>query len=245
MKDEFVAMVSHELRTPLNAILGWTQVMSQSPRDDDIVRRGLDVISRNTRIQAQLISDLLDMSRIVSGKLLLTIEKVNVNSLVQSAIETVLQAAEAKRITIHQDLDLTGDIAGDPARLQQMVWNLLWNAVKFTPDGGSVFVRLRHASSDIEITVRDTGVGIREDFLPHIFERFRQGDPSITRRFGGLGLGLSIVKYLVDLHGGTHQGRKPGGRTRRHLHRRAARGDVRRDSSRSIYSRRHFVGRRA
>ncbi len=210
VKDEFVAMVSHELRTPLNAILGWTQLMAQTSRDEDLVRRGIDVIGRNTRIQAQLISDLLDMSRIVSGKLRITIEKVNVRSLVQAAIDTVLQAAEAKQITIHQELDPTADVAGDPARLQQVAWNLLLNAVKFTPDGGSIFVRVRQAGSDVEITVRDTGVGIREDFLPHIFERFEQGDPSITRRFGGLGLGLSIAKHLVDLHGGTIGAASPG-----------------------------------
>ena len=203
VKDEFVAMVSHELRTPLNAILGWTHLMMQSGTDADVMGRGLDVISRNTRVQAQLISDLLDMSRIVSGKLRLTIEKVDLASLVRNAIETVQQTAENKRITIRQELDDEFPTAGDPARLQQIVWNLLWNAVKFTPEGGSVLVRLRHTGADAQITVTDTGVGVREEFLPHIFERFQQGNLAITRRFGGLGLGLSIVKHLVDLHGGT------------------------------------------
>jgi PAS domain S-box-containing protein len=203
VKDEFVAMVSHELRTPLNAILGWTHLMSQSRDDRDILARGLDVIVRNTRVQAQLISDLLDMSRIVSGKLRLTIEKVDMKPLVEAAIETVQQAADAKRIPIQKRLEASNAIAGDPGRIQQIIWNLLWNAVKFTPDGGEIVVGLRQRSSDIELTVTDTGVGIRREFLPHIFERFEQGNPSITRRFGGLGLGLAIVKHLVDMHGGT------------------------------------------
>jgi PAS domain S-box-containing protein len=203
VKDEFVAMVSHELRTPLNAILGWTHLMSQSRDDRDILVRGLDVIIRNTRVQAQLISDLLDMSRIVSGKLRLTIEKVEMRPLVEGAIETVQQAADAKRIAIRRQIEATNAIAGDPARIQQIVWNLLWNAVKFTPEGGTVSVGLRQRGFDVEVTVTDTGVGIRPEFLPHIFDRFEQGNPSITRRFGGLGLGLAIAKHLVGLHGGT------------------------------------------
>jgi PAS domain S-box-containing protein len=210
VKDEFVAMVSHELRTPLNAILGWTHLMTQSAADADIVRRGLDVIARNTRIQAQLISDLLDMSRIVSGKLRLTIEKVELHALVESAIETVQQAAAAKSIEIRPALDFPNPIAGDPARLQQIIWNLLWNAVKFTPDGGRIDVALRQSGTDVALSVSDTGVGIGADVLPHIFDRFKQGNPSITRRFGGLGLGLSIVKHLVDLHGGTVRAESAG-----------------------------------
>jgi PAS domain S-box-containing protein len=202
VKDEFVAMVSHELRTPLNAILGWTHLMSQSAADRDIVARGLDVIARNTRVQAQLISDLLDMSRIVSGKLRLTIEKIDMRSLVEGAIETVQQSADAKRIPIQRRIATTNPIAGDPARIQQIIWNLLWNAVKFTPEGGTIVVDLRQRTSEVELSVTDTGVGIRREFLPHIFERFEQGNPSITRRFGGLGLGLAIVKHLVELHGG-------------------------------------------
>jgi PAS domain S-box-containing protein len=210
VKDEFVAMVSHELRTPLNAILGWTHLMTQSAADADIVRRGLDVIARNTRIQAQLISDLLDMSRIVSGKLRLTIEKVELQSLAQSAIETVQQAAAAKNIEIRPTLDFTNAIAGDPARLQQIIWNLLWNAVKFTPDGGKIDVALRQSGADVALSVSDTGVGIGAEVLPHIFDRFKQGNPSITRRFGGLGLGLAIVKHLVELHGGTVRAESAG-----------------------------------
>ena len=204
VKDEFVAMVSHELRTPLNAILGWTQLMVAPTAGADVIARGLDVISRNTRLQAQLISDLLDISRIVSGKLRLDIEQVDLASVVGTAIDTVQQDADDKRIVINRDLKASvGTIAGDAARVQQIVWNLLSNAIKFTPEGGQISVRLRKAGPDAEITVADTGVGIRPDFLPYIFDRFQQADQSITRRFGGLGLGLSIVKHLVELHGGS------------------------------------------
>jgi CheY-like chemotaxis protein/two-component sensor histidine kinase len=161
-------------------------------------------------VQAQLISDLLDMSRIVSGKLRLTIEKVDMKSLVAGAIATVQQAADAKHIVIRRRIDATDAVAGDPARLQQIIWNLLWNALKFTPEGGEIFVALEQSGSGIELTVADTGVGIRADFLPHIFERFKQGNPSITRRFGGLGLGLAIAKHLVDLHGGVIRAESEG-----------------------------------
>jgi PAS domain S-box-containing protein len=205
VKDEFVAMASHELRTPLNAILGWTQVMTQPATDPDMLRRGLDVIARNTRVQAQLISDLLDMSRIVSGKLWLSVERLDLKSIVENAIETVQQAAKDKRIAIRQRLEFSTPIAGDPSRVQQVVWNLLWNAIKFTPEGGSIFVQLQHRGADAEITVADTGIGIKPEFLSHIFDRFQQGkeNGSLTRRFGGLGLGLAIAKHLVDLHGGS------------------------------------------
>jgi PAS domain S-box-containing protein len=211
VKDEFVAMVSHELRTPLNAILGWTQLMLKPGAGPDVTRRGLDVISRNTRLQAQLISDLLDISRIVSGKLRLDIEEVDVASVIGDAVDTVQGDAAAKRITIERDLDeRAGAMAGDPGRLQQIIWNLLSNAIKFTPEGGRIAVRLRRAGPDAEITVTDSGVGIRSDFLPHIFDRFRQADQSTSRRFGGLGLGLSIVKHLVELHGGSIRAESPG-----------------------------------
>jgi CheY-like chemotaxis protein len=194
----------------LNAILGWAHLIAQSRDDRDVVARGLDVIFRNTRVQAQLISDLLDMSRIISGKLRLTIEKVDMKSLVEAAIETVQQSADAKGIVIRRRIGAAGAVAGDPARLQQIIWNLLWNALKFTPDGGEVLVALEQTAFAVELTVADTGVGIRADFLPHIFERFKQGNPSITRRFGGLGLGLAIVKHLVDLHGGTIRAESEG-----------------------------------
>jgi PAS domain S-box-containing protein len=204
LKDDFVAMVSHELRTPLNAIVGWTELMLRNRQDDEVVTRGLDVLARNSRLQAQLISDLLDISRIVSGKLRLDLQSVDPASVIETAVETVQQAADAKEIEIDRVLDRTiGPIAGDPARLQQVVWNLLANALKFTPKGGRVRVTLRRTESRVEIIVEDNGAGIRSEFLPHVFDRFQQADVSRTRRFGGLGLGLSIVRNLVELHGGT------------------------------------------
>jgi PAS domain S-box-containing protein len=211
VKDEFVAMVSHELRTPLNAILGWTQLMTRSRHDPAVIERGLDVVARNTRIQAQLISDLLDISRIVSGKLRLDVQSVALASVVSDALEVVQQEAAAKGVDIRRTLeDGVGQLAGDPGRLQQVVWNLLSNAIKFTPRGGHIDVTLRRVDAHAEITVTDTGAGIRAEFLPHIFDRFHQADRSITRRFGGLGLGLSIVKHLVELHGGTAHADSPG-----------------------------------
>jgi CheY-like chemotaxis protein len=204
VKDEFVAMVSHELRTPLNAILGWTQLMMRNGDDRAVIERGLDVVARNTRLQAQLISDLLDISRIVSGKLRLEVQTVSLPAVIADALETVQQEALAKDVEIERAIeDGVGYVAGDPARLQQVVWNLLSNAVKFTPRGGRIGVTLRREGSHAEITVADTGAGIKAEFLPHIFDRFHQADRSITRRFGGLGLGLAIVKHLVELHGGT------------------------------------------
>jgi PAS domain S-box-containing protein len=203
IKDEFVAMVSHELRTPLNAILGWTQLMMRGRNDAATLERGLDVVARNTRLQAQLISDLLDISRIVSGKLQLDMRLVDMHDAVREAIDTVRLDAESKGIALTVDLEAeAGVVAADPARLQQITWNLLSNAIKFTPAGGQVQVRLRRADSNVELTVTDTGVGIRSDVLSHVFDRFHQADRSITRRFGGLGLGLSIVKHLTELHGG-------------------------------------------
>ena len=170
----------------------------------DVVARGIDVISRNTRLQAQLISDLLDISRIVSGKLRLDIEQVDLASVLRDAVDTVQRDADDKQIVITRDLDASaGTIAGDAARVQQIVWNLLSNAIKFTSEGGLIAVRLRGAGADAEITVSDNGVGIPPDFLPYIFDRFKQADQSMTRRFGGLGLGLSIAKNLVELHGGS------------------------------------------
>jgi PAS domain S-box-containing protein len=204
VKDEFVAMVSHELRTPLNAILGWTQLMVTADAGADVIARGLTVIQRNTRLQAQLISDLLDVSRILSGKLRLDIEQLDVSSVVSDAIDTVQGDAGAKGIAIRRELDTTvGMIAGDAARIQQIIWNLLSNAIKFTGEGGQITVQLRKSGLDAEISVADTGVGIRPEFLPRIFDRFQQADQSITRRVGGLGLGLSIAKHLVELHGGS------------------------------------------
>jgi PAS domain S-box-containing protein len=203
LKDDFVAMVSHELRTPLNAILGWTELMLKDHHRSAVIERGLPIVARNTRLQAQLISDLLDISRIVSGKLRLDIQSVDLTSVIEAAIETVQQAADARGVTIERHLDATiGPMAGDPARLQQIVWNLLSNALKFTPQAGRVRVSLRGTGSRAEIIVEDNGGGIRAEFLPHVFDRFQQADASRTRRFGGLGLGLSIVKNLVEFHGG-------------------------------------------
>jgi PAS domain S-box-containing protein len=211
LKDEFVAMVSHELRTPLNAILGWTQLLMTPGTGPDALARGLEVVSRNTRVQAQLISDLLDISRITSGKFRLDIGEVDLVTVVEDAIDTVQHDAEQKRIVLRRELDTNVQpIAGDAGRLQQVIWNLLSNAIKFTPEGGSVVVRLRRNEPNAEMSVADTGVGIRSDFLPHIFDRFQQADRSITRRYGGLGIGLSIVKHLVELHGGTIRADSPG-----------------------------------
>ena len=213
MKDEFLATLSHELRTPLNAILGWSQVASRRGMSDAKMNssQGLDTIERNARAQTQLIEDLLDMSRIISGKLRLDIQSVSPLAFVTNAIETIRPGAEAKGIRIEQMLDpVAGPVSGDPNRLQQIAWNLLSNAVKFTPRGGKVQVLLQRVDSHIEITVADTGQGIAAEFLPFIFERFRQADASTTRRHGGLGLGLSIAKQLIDLHGGTIEARSPG-----------------------------------
>jgi len=203
VKDDFVAMVSHELRTPLNAILGWTQLMSRARTDASVMTRGLDVIARNTRLQAQLISDLLDISRIVAGKLQIETRSVDLRSIVEQAIETIEDDARSQGVQLVKELEEGASfVAGDASRLQQIVWNLLSNAIKFTPRGGEVRVSLRFRGAHALIEVADAGSGIRPDFLPHVFDRFQQADRSITRRFGGLGLGLSIVKHLVELHGG-------------------------------------------
>jgi PAS domain S-box-containing protein len=203
MKDEFLATLSHELRTPLSAILGWAQVLRRGTRDAADLQRGLQTIERNARAQAQLIEDLLDMSRITSGKVLLDIQTLAPAVFIDAAIETLRPAAEAKNIRLEKHYeDDAGMISGDPARLQQVIWNLLSNAIKFTPRDGLVQVSLRPADGNVEIAVRDSGDGIAPEFITHVFERFRQGDASTTRRHGGLGLGLSIVKHLIEQHGG-------------------------------------------
>jgi len=208
MKDEFLATLSHELRTPLSAILGWAQVLRRGMRDTADLQRGLQTIERNARAQAQLIEDLLDMSRITSGKVLLDVQTLSPTVFIDPAIETLRPAAEAKSIRLEKHYDAgAGMISGDPARLQQVIWNLLSNAIKFTPQGGLVQVVLRSArdngNGNVEIAVRDSGAGIAPEFITHVFERFRQGDASTTRQHGGLGLGLSIVKHLIEQHGGT------------------------------------------
>ncbi|MDN4059901.1 ATP-binding protein [Massilia sp. YIM B02769] len=211
MKDEFLATLSHELRTPLSAILGWAQVLRRGGKDEADRQRGLQTIERNARAQAQLIEDLLDMSRITSGKVLLDIQTLAPSSFLDAAIETVRPAADAKNIRLEKRYDANpGMIAGDPARLQQVVWNLLSNAIKFTPRDGQVIVELAQRDGSVLITVRDTGAGIKPEFITHVFERFRQADASMTRRHGGLGLGLSIVKHLIEQHGGTVRAESPG-----------------------------------
>jgi PAS domain S-box-containing protein len=204
IKDEFLAVLSHELRSPLNPILGWAKLLQSREFDKVAVKKALSTIERNAQLQAQLIEDLLDVSRILQGKLSLNMAAVNLSSTIQAALETVRLAAEAKNIYIHTKLDTAcGQVLGDLARLQQVVWNLLSNAVKFTPEGGRVDIRLEHIGSHAQITVSDTGKGIHPNFLPYVFETFRQADSTTTRKFGGLGLGLAIVRHLVELHGGT------------------------------------------
>lgn len=202
LKDEFLATVSHELRTPLNAVLGWAALLANEKIVDlQEIRRGLKVIEKNARVQAQLIDDLLDLSLIVSGRIRLDMDRIDVLPAVRSAIEAVRVSAEQKRIEITEVLDLT-TVRGDTSRLQQIVWNLLTNAIKFTPEGGKIHVAVRSVDSRVVISVTDTGIGIRQELLPIIFEQFRQGDNSLTRKYGGLGIGLAVVKSLVELHGG-------------------------------------------
>jgi PAS domain S-box-containing protein len=203
LKDEFLATLSHELRTPLNAILGWATLLKQVPAGSTDHLRGLETIERNARVQSQIIGDLLDMSRIISGKVQLDVQPVDLNEVVAAAIEAVRPSAEGKKLRLRTTLDAkAGRIRGDPNRLQQVFWNLLTNAVKFTPAGGSVHVVLERVNSHVEVSVEDTGIGINPEFLGFVFDRFRQADASTTRRHAGLGIGLSIVKHLVELHGG-------------------------------------------
>ncbi|MGA9379448.1 MAG: ATP-binding protein, partial [Phormidium sp.] len=226
IKDEFLAVLSHELRSPLNPILGWVRLLRTRQFNQNTIDKALETIERNTRLQTQLIDDLLDVSRILRGKLSLNITKVNLLAIIEAAIENVKLSAEAKLI----ELNLTifdaqfGDnepilIKGDPNRLQQIFWNLLSNAIKFTPEKGRVEISLSLQKENIQtsssttysqIQVSDTGIGISPDFLPYVFEHFRQADASITRRHGGLGVGLSIVRKLVEMHGGTIQAESPG-----------------------------------
>ena len=204
LKDDFLATLSHELRTPLNAIVGWSQVLRTPSATRDDLAEGLESIERNARVQAQLIDDLLDVARITSGKLRLDVQPVDPAALVDAALQAVAPAARAKGIELRTALDPhAGRVSADASRLQQVVWNLVNNAVKFSPSGGHIEVRLARADSHIEITVADDGQGIHPDLLPHLFERFRQGDARTTRSHGGLGLGLAIVKQLVEMHGGT------------------------------------------
>ncbi len=210
-KDEFVAMVSHELRTPLNAILGWLRLIRGGALSDGKREHAMDVIERNALAQNQLVADLLDISRIITGKIRISPSHLDLNDVAEMALEGVRPAADAKRIQIDLEVDRGGAfMRGDGERLQQVVWNLLSNAVKFTPKNGSVKVRVRRVASDLELTVADTGAGIEPNFLPHVFESFRQSDMGSARAHGGLGIGLSIAKHIVELHGGSIEARSEG-----------------------------------
>ena len=203
LKDEFLATLSHELRTPLNAILGWVSLLRDNRVEAARVPKVLDIVARNAQSQAQLISDVLDVSRVITGRLRLRLQPVVVSRLVRDAMDTVRPAADAKGIAL--DLTVEGEpprMNGDAERLRQVFWNLLSNAVKFTPTGGRVQVTIDRVDSQIRVTIADTGMGIAPEFLPHAFDRFRQADQSFTRPHGGLGLGLAIVKHLVETHGG-------------------------------------------
>lgn len=210
-KDEFLATLSHELRTPLNAILGWIQLLRCRNLDQDTTNIALETIDRNSRALAQLIEDVLDVSRIIQGKLCLNIQPVELMTVIESTVNSMSPAANAKEISIESKLDPSiGIVMGDVNRLQQVMWNLLSNAVKFTPKEGKVYIQTERINSYVQIRVSDTGVGIHPDFLPYAFERFRQADGSTTRTHNGLGLGLSIVRHLVELHGGTVDIESPG-----------------------------------
>jgi signal transduction histidine kinase len=210
-KDEFLSTVSHELRTPIGSIIGWAQILQHSPMDDQSAKHALEVILRNAKAQSQLIEDLLDFAGIVSGKLRLDVSQINPQKVVEAAIDIVTPAATAKGIDLRITLDSDRFVSGNFERLQQVMWNLLSNAIKFTPPGGRVRVKSEIRDSNIEISITDTGKGISEDFLPFVFERFRQGDDAASRRRrGGLGLGLAISKHIVELHGGTIRAESPG-----------------------------------
>ena len=211
MKDEFLAVLSHELRTPLNAILGYARMLRGGMLEGDLAVRALETVERNSRWLAQIVEDVLDVSRIVSGKIRLDVQAVELPAIIDNAVSTIQPAAEAKGVSVHTLIDTRAPaVSGDPDRLQQVIWNLLSNAVKFTPRGGRVQVRLERVESHIQVVVSDSGVGIRRDFLPFVFERFRQGDSGPTRKTGGLGLGLSIVRHIIEMHGGTVQAESPG-----------------------------------
>jgi CheY-like chemotaxis protein len=211
MKDEFLAVLSHELRTPLNAIVGYAKLLRGGILSGDKATRGLETLERNAVWLTQIVEDVLDVSRIVSGKIRLDVQPVELPLIIDNSVATVQPAAEAKGVRVQSIVDpRVGPVSGDPDRLQQVVWNLLSNAVKFTPKGGRVQVRLQVVNSSVEIVVSDTGIGIRPDFLPYVFERFRQGEAGTTRKTGGLGLGLAIVRHIVEMHGGSVEATSAG-----------------------------------
>src|ERR1700752_670980 len=211
LKEEFLATISHELRTPLSAILGWARMLRLGQLSPDNTAKALDTIERNARAQAQLVDDLLDVSRIITGKLRMDVRPADPNGFIDAAVEAVMPAAEAKGVRVQKVMD-TGllSIPGDPVRLQQVVWNLLSNAIKFTPRDGRVQIRSERVNSHLEIVVSDTGQGISPDFLPHVFDRFRQADQKTSRQHGGMGLGLAIVRHLVEMHGDTVRAHSDG-----------------------------------
>ncbi len=211
LKDEFLATVSHELRTPLNAILGWSSMLARAPHDKSIADRGIEAIQRNAKSQAQLIEDLLDVSRIISGKVRLDVQPVALSTIVKNVIESVQPAADAKEIQLRMIVDpVAENVKADATRLQQGIWNLVDNAIKFTPPNGSVTVRIERLDSMAQVTVTDTGEGISPDFLPYVFDRFKQADGTTTRRHGGLGLGLAIARHLMEMHGGAIEAESAG-----------------------------------
>ena len=210
-KDEFLAMLSHELRTPLNAVLGWVKLLEAEALISDKVRHGIEVIGRNVAVQMRLIDELLDLSRVMSGKIPVEIRHLNLLSVVEAAAETFKPSATAKGIRLQMVLDSeAGEIFGDPERLQQVMGNLISNAIKFTPKGGRVHITLERVNSSVEVRVGDTGIGIAADFLPHVFDRFRQASDTSSKDHGGLGIGLAIAQHLVQLHGGTLEASSPG-----------------------------------
>ena len=224
LKDEFLATLSHELRTPLNVILGWTRMLLTDHLDEKARQHALELIDRNAQAQAQLVNDLVDMSRMTTGKLQVELEPLPVVPVLEAALESVRPAAEAKDLAIHTSWRVhDANVLADATRLQQILWNLLSNAVKFTPNGGRISVSAQQVDQRIRIEVADTGIGIDPAFLPHVFDRFRQADSATTRRYGGLGLGLAIVHDLVRLHGGEVEVAQPRRRQGR---------DIRRDASR-------------
>lgn len=204
MKDEFIMTLSHELRTPLQSIVGWVQILEAGNLEEGEFEKGIQVIKRNAQAQQHIIEDLLDMNRILSGKVRLDVQKIMLGAVLEAAIDSVKPSAQAKDIRVHAVLDpLSTPVLGDPQRLQQVLWNLLTNAVKFTPNRGRIEVLMQRVNSHVEISIQDSGMGISSEFLPYVFDRFRQGDASTTRNHSGLGLGLAIVKHLMELHGGT------------------------------------------
>jgi signal transduction histidine kinase len=211
LKDDFLATLSHELRTPLNAMIGWIQMLRLYRHDEGIWERAIEVIERNARAQTQIVGDLLDVSRYIMGKLRLRVSPVDLRDVVHDGCDSLRPSVEAKHLQlVIETEEVPGVVLGDPDRLQQVVWNLVSNAAKFTPPGGRIDVRLTSSNGLATLAVSDTGPGIRPEFLPHVFDRFRQSDSTITRVHGGLGLGLAIVRHLVELHGGTVEAASDG-----------------------------------